>query len=134
MPNITTFDTSARYIHLHIYVTTHDGKRHKFDVILDTAAPSTEFSDEALETMGFLQSRQEDVQLKLGLQTQKYGKIILPQVEICRHRIEALDVYVSHFDKSWGIKALIGLDFFRRFRTTIDYEKGEIVTEPLKGK
>lgn len=131
MQNTTTFDTSARYIHLPIYVTTPDGKRHKFDAILDTAAPSTEFSDEALETTGLFTSRQEGVQLKPGLQTQKYGRVVIPKIEICSHIIEELNVYVSHFDKSWGIKALIGLDFFRRFRTTIDYKKGEIVTESL---
>ncbi|MFH1636698.1 MAG: retroviral-like aspartic protease family protein [Chloroflexota bacterium] len=131
MQNITTFDTFARYIHLPIYVTTHDGKRHKFDAILDTAAPSTEFSDEALETTGLLESKQEGIQLRPGLQTQKYGRVVIPRIEICSHTINDLDVYVSHFDKSWGVKALIGLDFFRRFRTTIDYEKGEIVTEPL---
>ncbi len=42
-----------------------------------------------------------------------------------------LKVYVSHFEKSWGIKALIGLDFFRYFRVTIDYKAGHLITEPL---
>jgi len=134
MQNITTFDTSARYIHLLIYVTTHDSKRHKFDAILDTAAPSTEFSDEALEATGLLESKQEDIQLKPGLQTQKYGRVVIPQIEICSHVINDLDVFVSHFDKSWGIKALIGLDFFRRFCTTINYKKGALITEPLMGQ
>ncbi|MFH1654840.1 MAG: hypothetical protein ABIE74_12420 [Pseudomonadota bacterium] len=34
MPNITTFDTSARYIFLPVFVTTRDGRWHKFDAIL----------------------------------------------------------------------------------------------------
>ncbi|MBI2344297.1 MAG: hypothetical protein HYV02_08215 [Deltaproteobacteria bacterium] len=55
--------------------------------------------------------------------------IVLPLVEICSHRIENFPVYVSHFEKSWGIDALIGLDFFRQFRVTIDYQQGALTTE-----
>lgn len=77
-----------------------------------------------------LKKKRDDVQLQGGLQTHKYGRVVLPKLNICSHTIDNLEVYVSHFDKSWGIKALVGLDFFQRFRTTIDYEKGEIVTEP----
>ena len=129
MPNITTFDPSKRYIFFPIFVTTKQGKRHKFDALLDTGAPATEFSDEALQFVGFLEKEKQDVQLKPGFQTQKYGKVVLPQVEICSHPINNLQVYVSHFDKSWGIKVLIGLDFFKRFKVTIDYSKGALITE-----
>lgn len=131
MSNITTFDTSERYIFLFVYVTTKNGKRHKFDAILDCGAPLTEFSDEALQAAGLLGEAKEDFQLKPGLQTQKYGKVILPQIEICSHPISDLPVYVSHFEKSWGVKALIGLDFFRRFEVRVNYKSGEIVTAPL---
>ena len=81
--------------------------------------------------LGFLNETKKDVSLKPGLQTQKYGKIILPQLEICGHSINNLEVYVSHFEKSWGIKALIGLDFFRRFKVTVDYGLGQLVTAPI---
>ena len=131
MPNITTFDTSARYIFLPVFVTTRKGKKHKFDAILDCGAPMTEFSDEALKMAGFLGEAQEIVELKSGLQTQKYGKTLLPQIEICSHPIDDLPVYVSHFEQSWGIKALIGLDFFRRFEVNINYKAGTIATTPL---
>lgn len=50
--------------------------------------------------------------------------------EICQQRIEGLEVVVSRFDEIWGIDALIGLDFFRRFRVTVDYRAGHIITEP----
>ena len=39
--------------------------------------------------------------------------------------------YVSHYEKHWGVDALIGLDFFRQFRVTIDYKVGQIITEPF---
>jgi hypothetical protein len=48
MSNITTFNTGAPYIYLSIFVTATNGAQHKFDAILDTGAPRTEFSDEAL--------------------------------------------------------------------------------------
>jgi len=130
MSKITTFDPNERYILLRILVAGKDGKLYDFLSLLDSGAPTTEFSDETLEYLGFIEKTKNSVELKHGLQTQKYGKVVLPHIEICSHEINDLEVYVSHFEKSWGIKALIGLDFFRRFRVTIDYQKGQIITEP----
>lgn len=132
MQNITTFETKERYIFLSIFLTAEDDKRHEFDAILDTGAPRTEFSDEALHFAGFTPKPREDVALQEDLQTQKYADVVLPKIEICSHCISNLKVYVSHFEKSWGVDALIGLDFFQQFRVTIDYEAGQIVTEPLE--
>lgn len=129
MPNVTVFDSQKRYILLPVFIITADSRRHEFDVLLDTGAPVSEFSDEALQLIGLLKETDKDVSLKPGLQTQKYGKIKLPALEICSHRIDDMEVYVSHFEKSWGIDALIGLDFFRKFRTTIDYRDGVLITE-----
>lgn len=130
MSNITTFDPQQRYILLTILVTSKNGKGREIDALLDTGAPRTEFSDETLEHLGFLNAPNQGVNLQHGMQTQKYGKIVIPHLEICSRSVENLEVFVSHFEKSWGIKALIGLDFFRRFRVTIDYKAGQIVTEP----
>jgi predicted aspartyl protease len=129
MPNVTTFNPTERYILVPVVVTNSEGQPHEFDGLLDTGAPASEFSDEALRFAGFLREKKQDVSLKPGLQTQKYGHIVLPKIEICSHVIEDLKVYVSHFEESWGIEALIGLDFFRRFKTTIDYQQGQLVTE-----
>jgi hypothetical protein len=60
-----------------------------------------------------------------------YGKIILPHLQICGHTIDQLEIFVSHFEKSWGIDALIGLDFLRRFKVEIDFSKGIITTNTL---
>jgi len=132
MPNITNFDPQERYIYLQIFVADKDGKVRDLLALLDTGAPSTEFSDEALQYLGFLDTASQNVVLKTGLQTQKYGKITLPHLEICSSTLNNLEVYISHFHKSWGINAIIGLDFFRRFRVTVDYSSGQIVTEPLQ--
>jgi len=129
MLTITRFDQNARYIFLPIFVTTENGKRCEFDAILDTGAPQTEFSDEALHFAGFIPEPKKKITIQSGLQTQKYSNIILPKVELCSHPISDLNVYVSHFEKSWGIDALIGLDFFRKFRVTIDYQQGQILAE-----
>ena len=53
----------------------------------------------------------------------------------CRQSLYAVngksfEFFVSHFEQSWGIDALIGLDFFRRFLVTIDYKNGFLVTSP----
>ncbi len=94
--------------------------------------PATEFSDEALQFAGLFDEKKESIALKPGLQTQKYGKLQLHEIEICGHTIENLEVYVSHFDKIWGIKTLVGLDFFRRFKVTVDYKAGHLITEPYE--
>jgi predicted aspartyl protease len=130
MPNITTFNTSAPYIYLSIFVFTESGSFHEFDAIFDTGAPRTEFSDTALKYAGFIDET-KPVTLKTGIQTQKYGKIILPQIHICGHSIENLQVFVSHFENSWGIDALIGLDFLRQFKVEIDYSKGVLTSDKL---
>ena len=133
MPNVTRFDPHERYICLPMIIEGVDGTNYDMNALLDTGAPATEFSDEALQYAGFLEGPSVDISLKPGPQTQKYGKIILPHLQVCSHPIAGLEVYVSHFEKSWGIDALIGLDFFRRFRVTIDYQQGQLLTEPFSG-
>ncbi|MEW6606551.1 MAG: retropepsin-like aspartic protease [bacterium] len=130
MPNITTFNITDHYIYLPIFIVIGTHKYLEFDAILDTGAPMTEFSDTALQYAGFLDKVKNDVAIKSGLQTQKYSMVVLPQIKICGHEIKNFKVYVSHFEKSWGIDALIGLDFFRDYRVTIDYSKGILITEP----
>lgn len=130
MPNITTFDPNPAYIYLPITVASIDGKRHKFDAIFDTGSPRTEFSDRALHYAGFLDSVQE-FPIQNGLQTQKHRRMSFPEITICGHPISNLEVFVSHFEETWGIDALIGLDFLRLFRLEIDFSKGVLVTAPL---
>jgi hypothetical protein len=130
MPNITTFDPRASYIYLPVLVTTAQGVQAEFDAILDTGAPRTEFSDRALVYEGILETT-DRVSIPHGLQTKKYSRVVLPSIRVCGHDIPGLEVFVSRFEESWNVDALIGLDFFRRFRTEIDYSGGRLVTEPL---
>ena len=129
MPNFTRFDVQQRYIILPICVVDTSGDRQNILALLDTGAPATEFSDEVLVQLGFLTQTQHATSLAFGLQTKKYGRIILPHIEICSHTMSNLEVYVSHFDTSWDVRALIGLDFFRRFKVTVDYRAGHLITE-----
>ncbi len=126
---VTSFDTDRHHIHIEFTVTDLKGLKHSVAGILDTGAPKTEVSDQLLVHTGLIESA-EKATIKPGLQTQKYGMTILPSVIICGHEIDNLDVFVSHFEKSWGIDALIGLDFFRRFMITVDYLNGFLITEP----
>ncbi len=132
MSNFTKFDPQQRYIVLPIIVANKRDELQDVLALLDTGAPATEFSDEVLLHLGLINRTKQKVELPHGLQTQKYGRIVLPYVEVCAHPITNLEVYVSHFEKSWGIKALIGLDFFRRFRVTVDYKARHLITEPYE--
>ncbi len=131
MPHITAFDAQKHHVHLTPTVIDGDGVAHVFRAILDTGAPGSEFSDRFLQTIHlFNPAKQHAVTIPDGLQTQKHGTTTLPRLECLGQALEHLTVYVSRFDESWGIDALIGLDFFRKFRVTIDYAAGQIVTEP----
>jgi hypothetical protein len=130
MPNITAFDPEAPYIYLPVLVTTAEGIETELTAILDTGAPRTEFSDRALVYEGIMDAPVE-VGVPVGLQTRKHSRIVLPNIRICGHDMPGLEVLVSRFEDSWSINALTGLDFFRQFRTEVDYSQGRLVTEAL---
>lgn len=54
----------------------------------DTGASQTEFSDKFLKTFNFLKTTKGNIEIKKGLQTQKYKKINVPIIEICTHRLK----------------------------------------------
>jgi hypothetical protein len=128
--NNTSFDINKNHIHLDFFIQDLNGVKHSVTGILDTGAPRTEFSDDFLIHTGLIDTKNDRVSLKKGLQTQKYGMIEIPLATICNHQIISFEVFVSHFESSWGVDALIGLDFFRLFSVTIDYKKGNIITFP----
>lgn len=134
MPNITVFEPREHHIRLVGALKTSDGIPYEFRAILDTGAPWTEFSDQFLTAAGMIRKQTSSVSIAPGQQTQKYDKLALPRMTICGQTIEDMPVYVSHFEKHWGVDALIGLDFFRRFRVTIDYQAGQIITEAYSNR
>jgi len=125
----TTFNATGNHIHLEVIVVSKDGVEYSVDAILDTGAPRTEFSDHFLFFTGFTKSIESNIEIKSGLQSQKYNKVYLPQVNICGHLLDNFEVFVSSFEESWGIDALIGLDFFRLFNVEIDYSQGKLITK-----
>ncbi|OGQ06390.1 MAG: hypothetical protein A2W61_05040 [Deltaproteobacteria bacterium RIFCSPLOWO2_01_44_7] len=131
MPNITVFDPKEHHIRLVGSMKTADSIDYEFRAILDTGAPWSEFSDQFLLAVGMFNSQNPPPAVRPSLQTQKYDKLVLPQVKICGHVIPKMLVYISHFENHWGVDALIGLDFFRRFRVTVDYKPGHLLTDPL---
>jgi len=130
-PMITPFDPKRHHIHIRFFVTDPRGRHHALDGVLDTGAPRTEFSDKFLAFAGFIREPAKNIAIKPGLQTQKYGKLLIPILEICGHAISDFEIFASRFDESWGVDALIGLDFFKKFRVTIDTQAGQIRTEPF---
>ena len=131
MPNaVTTFDVTRHHIHIEFFVTDTYGVRRAVSGVIDTGAPRTEFSDRFLDYAGFIEKPLDAADIHPQLQTRKYSKIVLPSVEIVQQQINNLEIIISRFDEVWGIDALIGLDFFRMFRVTIDYKAGHILTKP----
>jgi hypothetical protein len=130
MQSTIRFDTQKQHIHAMMRIKGSAGREVSFTAIVDTGAPFTELSDRSLARVGYSVSH-VPVHSKEFQETQKYSKIRLPAVQTLGQSLENWIVYVSRFDESWGIDALIGLDFLRHFRITIDYHKGQIITEPL---
>lgn len=130
MPNaITTFDSSRHHIYIEFYVTDPSGVRRALVGVVDTGASTTEFSDQFLDHAGFIDFPASSVVIKPNQETQKYAKIVLPRVEICGNLLTDFKAHISRFESHWGFDALIGLDFFKKFRVTIDYQKGQLITE-----
>lgn len=135
MPHTTPFDTSRHHIFT-TFIVTHPttGTKHSFEGIIDTGAPHTEFTDTVLARIGIIKAPNPDIQVREGLQSQKYGRITFPQLEICGQVLKNFQAFVTKLDESFGVDALIGLDFFRKFEVKINYKLGTIVTEGLKDK
>lgn len=131
MPNTTVFDPNDHHIRLVGSMKASDGVVCEFRAILDTGAPSTEFSDQFLSVVGMHKKPESITKIQSDQESQKYAKLVLPQVTICGHELIDMPVFVSRYRDHWGIDALIGLDFFRKFEVKINYKLGTIVTEGL---
>jgi hypothetical protein len=129
---VTSFDTSRHHIYIDFTITDGSGNPFELSGVIDTGAPWTEFNDAFLAHAGFLNPPDGEIPIKPELETQKYARLLLPSIAICGHTINDFEVMVSRFDPAWGIAALIGLDFFKRFKVTIDYSRGVLVCEPLE--
>lgn len=120
----TPFDTSGHHILINVVIDTGHEIRWRIKAILDTGAPWIEISDEFLYNAGIPGTATKNISIPAGLQTQRYGKLVLPEIGICGQILSDMEVKVARFDESWGVDALIGLDFFQRFSVTIDYQRG----------
>lgn len=130
MRHITVFNTSRHHIYLNSTIIDRNGVPQIFRAILDTGAPKSEFSDRFLKTVSLLHEDDiQNVNIPAGLQTGKYGSITIPRIECMGQTFTNFQVIISKFEEHWGVDALIGLDFFRRFRVTIDYKTSQIITE-----
>ena len=127
---ITKFNTNKYYIFIKSIITSCDGRIINANSILDTGAPTTEFSDKFLLLFGFIDELNTEINIEKNLESKKYRKIVLPNLEICGQKLNNFEVAVSKFEDSWGIDAIIGLDFFRKFHVAIDYNLGELVVTP----
>ncbi len=120
----TPFDTNEHHILINVLIDTGHEIRWRIKAILDTGAPWTEISDEFLRNAGIPGSVPRNIPIPEGLQTQRFGKLALPELSICGQTLWNIEVKVARFEQSWGVDALVGLDFFRHFPVTIDYKRG----------
>jgi len=117
---ITPFDTNEHHILINVVIDTGHEIHWRIKAILDTGAPWTEISDEFLHNAGIPGYAPKKIAIPEGLQTQRYGKLVLPEIGVCGQTLSNIEVKVARFEPSWGVDALVGLDFFRRFPVTID--------------
>jgi len=109
--SLIPFDSQKHHIYLEFGIIDAKGVDRYGLGILDTGAPQTEFSDIFLSHIGFLTT---DLSLNIvppGQETKKYRKVKLPIVNICGYQFKDSEFIVSRFERSWGIDALIGLDW-----------------------
>lgn len=132
MQTTTTFDSSEYHIYFAAKIQDCNGVEHAFRGILDTGAPSTEFSDEFLLAIGVLKPDAiKKVDIHPEQQTARYGRIIIPRIHCLGQTMENVKVKVVRFVEGWAVDALIGLDFFMKYEVKINYKLGTIVTEGL---
>lgn len=130
---ITEFDKSASHIYTFLSVV-HPvkGTEHRFKAILDTGAPVTEFVDTVLLQAGIIHETDPQVSVRSDLQSKRYRKLVFPEINIFGRVLHNFEAHVARWKSDWGIGALIGLDFFRRFKVAINYKAGQIITEPYE--
>jgi hypothetical protein len=132
MPNYTLFDTADHHIYVACHLVDWHGVTHAFRAIVDTGAPITEFSDEFLVSIGLIKAADlKAVSVSDLEQTKRYARLTLPKIDCLGQTMQNAPIRVSRFAEGWGVDALIGLDFFRQFRVTVDYQAGHIIAEPL---
>lgn len=68
--------------------------------------------------------------IKNHQQTRKHSKLRLTQATVLGQTLTDWVVSISKFDESWHVDALIGLDFFRKFKVTVNYKEGMLLAEP----
>lgn len=126
---ITQFDTKSHHIYIEFAIEVGQHRMDSLRGILDTGASHTELSDHFLHLIGI--AVPSSIKLKQNQQTQKYSKLTITSLDLCGHKLHNFPTYISRFEETWGIDALIGLDFFRLFDVRINYKLGQIITEPL---
>lgn len=104
-----------------------------FRVILDTGAPITFFSNEAAVRAKLIPAEQAARPALFGLR----GQVRAQSVEVGGIVIRDMPVLVLDHPTIRQIAAvdgpvdgIVGLSFFGRYRTTLDYSKGEMLLEP----
>jgi len=112
----------------HIFVPVRcveSGVVHEFTLVLDTGSTHTLVDRTALEYLGF--SADENSPLRriiTGSDIVSAPTIVLPNLEIEGIRKEDFPVVAFNFPKEAGINGVLGLDFFRGTKLTLDFKEG----------
>lgn len=84
-------DVRQHHIRLKVIINIGHGLPWRVAGVLDTGAPWTEVSDKFLHHAGLIDELPDDEPLPAGLQTRRYGKTVLPEVEVCGQRLSNID-------------------------------------------
>ena len=94
---------------------------------LDTGASSTVIGWDALALVGYqLADAYCHVEMTTGSGTELVPKIKLQQIETLGKRRRSLGVVAHSLPSTASVDGLLGLDFFRRLRLTVDFRKNTV--------
>jgi predicted aspartyl protease len=97
---------------------------------LDTGATNTSISAEAAETLGYdIQNDARNVSMTTGSGVETVPMITLTKLSALGREWQNLPVTAHTLPPSAHVDGVLGLDFFRRMRLTIDFYAEQITLE-----
>lgn len=97
------------------------------NLAIDTGASATVIGWDSLGIVGYEPADAfGKVQMTTGSKTEIVPKIKLKQIVALGKRRQGLEILAHSLPKGASVDGLLGLDFFRRYKLTIDFRKSTV--------
>lgn len=105
-------------------------KGHAATFILDTGATYTSISQELAEELGYDLSKAPHITITTANGQVSIPKITLKELTLHGYKLHNVEATVISLPKNVPFKGLLGLNFIRRQRITIDIDSKNVLLEP----